>query len=148
MKTARFETLSVETVEESLQKLLAVAADQSDEYWTRDNFLRDLPGKWDLSFAVFLNSDLVGYAVLSNKDSRTVHLHHFMLRSDCRGEGLGGLMLAEVEARSRRAGAKVLSLKYRADNDRVRAFYERAGFGVVGQNAPYRHMAKILVPAG
>ena len=140
----RFETLSPQVVTACADQLQAIAADQPDEYWELEHFLLELPEKWILSFAAILKETIVGYAILSRRDRSTVHLHHFMLAPDVRGSGFGGMIMDEVERRARDAGACTLSLKFRADQMRVRQFYEHRGLSLAGPRARYRIMTKQL----
>ena len=58
------------------KEFLAIATDIPGEYWSLQNFLVDLPAKWNLSFALWQKSLPVGYAILSQKSDNQVHLHH------------------------------------------------------------------------
>ena len=108
--------------------MLAIGADVPGEYWQREHFLCDLPGKWMLSFAAWHEDRLVAYAVLSRKSDERVHLHHLMVAHDWRGRGLGGRMVDEMFRRCRAAGAEELTLKVHAGNGRAKSFYLRSGF--------------------
>lgn len=118
---------------------LAIAADQPGEYWGAEHFLAERPGKWALSFAAMAQPDAVpiGYAILSQPEPGRVHLHHFMLRADRRGQGLGRRMLEECTRRARAAGASELTLKVARAASRARAFYARAGFVETGDDGAY-----------
>ncbi|MCR9220186.1 MAG: GNAT family N-acetyltransferase [Alphaproteobacteria bacterium] len=118
---------------------LAIAADQPHEYWRAEHFLAERPGKWRLSFAAMAQPEAVpiGYAILSQPEPARVHLHHFMLRADRRGHGLGTRMLDECVRRARAAGASDLTLKIDRAAPRARAFYARAGFVEADDGAPY-----------
>lgn len=118
----RFQTLTRALAEVRIGELIALAADV--DAWGTENFLFELPGKWDLSFLAE-DEGLLGYAILSRKAPDRVHLHHFMLGAAARGRGVGTTMLAEVR---RRARPSRLTLKVHRDNLRAIAFYRREGF--------------------
>lgn len=111
---------------------LAIAADIPGEYWGRENFLRELPEKWSLSFAVFEAGRPVGYAILSRRTDELVHLHHFMIAPAHRSAGLGTRMVAQVAARVAGVGARRISLK--TASPPAQRFYRRAGFWRVGED--------------
>ena len=138
----RVETLTQEQLRVNEGAFLAIAADVPGEYWTLDNFLVDLPDKWRLSFAVWDREHPVAYAVVSRKGATTAHLHHLMVRAEHRALGLGQRILVEMERRARTAECDTLTLKAVASDERVRAFYERTGFSVEGQDGDYVLMAK------
>lgn len=53
------------------------------------------------------------------------------------GLGIGRLLLSALGEQATRTGAHVLHLEVRADNDRARALYERAGFVLDGRRRDY-----------
>ena len=68
-------------------EFLSITADIPGDYWQRAHFLADLPEKWALSFAVLDKGIAIGYAILSRPEMARVHLHHFMVHVDFRGDG-------------------------------------------------------------
>jgi GNAT superfamily N-acetyltransferase len=123
-----FRTLSPDFLRERERDLMRIASDQPDEYWTLQNFLIELPKKWLLSFGVFQDADFSGYVIASAKSPESIHVHHFMLRADRRGKGIGARMMAEAEVRCRAAGASRLTLKVKQSNQAAVQFYQKAGF--------------------
>lgn len=128
-------TLSPGEFVEHAEAFLAIAADVPGEYWGAENFLRDLPDKWRLSFAAWDGSDPVGYAVLSRKAPTHVHLHHFMIAAGYRGAGLGTRMVGEMVERARSSGA--LSLTLKVNDARAESFYRRNDFQEVDREGEY-----------
>lgn len=128
-------------------RLLAVAEDQPDEYWALDHFLQELPGKWELSFLVVERREVLGYVVASRKEKTRVHIHHFMVRPDIRGHGLGHRMMAEISLRARGLGGRELSVKVRSSNVGAKRFYSRQGFKLKDEPVEYQQMCKPLAPA-
>jgi ribosomal protein S18 acetylase RimI-like enzyme len=117
--------LSRNHIERFAAQYVAVAADA--DTWTAENFLTELPGKWDLSFALWDKAP-IAYAILSRPEPGRVHLHHFMVTEALRNQGLGGEMLKEVV---KRAGQLRLTLKVDQANDGAQRFYEQHGFQLV-----------------
>ena len=124
----RIVDLSPAFVEDNIDKILSIASDQPGEYWAKDNFLFELPGKWTLSFAVILDNNIEGYAVVSIKSHKTAHIHHFMVSSGHRGRRIGMSMLDEVKARASAHGLQNITLKVARTNHRALEFYVRHGF--------------------
>lgn len=141
---ALIRTLSANDIRNHVEDFLAIAADQSREYWTEAHFLADFPEKWSLSFAAWRGGRPVAYAVLSRKATDVIHLHHFMVAADERGRGLGTRMLREMESRARAAGASRLTLKVAVDSAAARRFYQRAGFRETGLAGDYRLLERAL----
>jgi RimJ/RimL family protein N-acetyltransferase len=141
-----FRTLDPGTLDAKADAFLAIAADVPGEYWTLAHFLAERPEKWRLSFAAWRAGEPVGYAVLSRRGTDHVHLHHFMVARAARAEGLGGGMVAEMARRAAASGARRITLKVAADNERARAFYERHGFRPAGREGAYEVLEHWLSP--
>lgn len=139
-----FRTLSRTDFTAFADAFIAVAADQPGEYWTAAHFLRDLPEKWILSFAVWSEGGPIGYAVLSAKAPDRAHLHHFMVAAARRGTGLGTRMAAEMERRARIGGYRRLTLKAERRNAGSLRFYERLGFRRIAEEGDYALLEKHL----
>ena len=141
---ADFRTLSRAHVLSRIAEFVAIAADIEGEYWTEEHFLRDLPEKWQLSFAVWANGCPVGYAVLSRKSQAHLHLHHFMVARDVRNHGLGQRMAQEMEIRARNRGYQLITTKVAASNKGARRFYRRVGFNEIKRDGAYLVLGKKL----
>ncbi|WP_299702586.1 GNAT family N-acetyltransferase [uncultured Pontibacter sp.] len=76
-------------------------------------------------------ADPIGFAAYSikNKDERSYKLNKIYLLLSRQGEGLGRLLLEEVESRVSSAGAQYLDLNVNKYN-KAKAFYERCGYQV------------------
>jgi GNAT superfamily N-acetyltransferase len=116
-------TLTRDALEARLEAFVEIGADVSP--WREQHLRVDLPEKWRLSF--YADTDRpVGYAVMSLRGPRWVHLHQFMVAKEHRGRGLGTLMLAEAKSRCAQARAR-LTLKVPSGNSQAIRFYGREG---------------------
>ncbi len=129
--------LSPEDIAGNADAFLGIAADVPGEYWTIEHFLRDLPGKWDLSIAAWSDAKPVAYAIVSRKAPGLAHIHHFMVSGVFRGQGLGTRMAQEIEARALRGGCDRIGLKVAVDNAGARRFYERLGYARTAKEGGY-----------
>lgn len=145
-RSAEIRTLARTDIAAFPDAFVAIAADQPEEYWTAAHFLRDLPGKWSLSFAVWSDGLPVAYAILSAKGPDHAHLHHFMVNAAYRSSGLGTLMAAEMERRVRSSGFSRLTLKAVRDNARSLQFYARLGYHQLMNDGGYAVLEKHLAP--
>jgi ribosomal protein S18 acetylase RimI-like enzyme len=136
--------LSREQVIANLAALLAIGSDVDGEYWMREHFLRDLPGKWSLSFAAWSGDALLGYAILSARDAASAHLHHFMVGRAHRRLGLGTLMIGEMERRVRASGYGRLTLKVSERNLGAQRLYQRRGYDVARSDGSFLVLEKRL----
>jgi ribosomal protein S18 acetylase RimI-like enzyme len=132
-----FEPFSAEFFLAKEAEFLSIAADIPGDYWQRAHFLADLPEKWELSFAVLSADSVIGYAILSRPEITRVHLHHFMVHVDRRGDGRGSKMIEECVRRAAAASAQILSLKVAINSNAAQRFYVRHGFSQVEQEGDY-----------
>jgi ribosomal protein S18 acetylase RimI-like enzyme len=108
----------------NLSDYIDISADVSD--WGEAHFLKDLPRKWELSFAAGTN----GYCILSERND-AIHINQLMVARDRRGQGLGAAMLAEAVRRG------ATTLKVHPDNLGATRFYRRHGWRVTATENGY-----------
>ena len=108
---------------EYLNDLITVSGDVSD--WGEEQFLSDLPGKWNLSFTIW-GDGIVAYAILSRKWSDRIHIHQFMVKAAFRSSGIGSLMIDRILEEY--GGVEDISLKVHNDNEGAIEFYKRKNF--------------------
>ncbi len=110
---------------------VAISADVSP--WTADNFLKDLPEKWSLSFSLWEDVP-IAYCIMSRRGG-AIHINQFMVAPYARGDGIGAEMLKEALKRG------ATTLKVAPSNQRAIRFYERHGFQVEGEENGYSVMS-------
>jgi len=80
---------------------------------------------------LWLSDRPVGYCSYAlSTTTGELKLEQLYLLGECRGMGLGGLMLHHVEARARELGRRVLMLTVNKHNESSIAVYRNAGFTV------------------
>jgi ribosomal protein S18 acetylase RimI-like enzyme len=129
-----FEKLTKSRCVENLDDFIAVSCDVSN--WGEEQFLSDLPGKWDLSLSVW-DDKPIAYTILSKKWSDRIHIHQFMVKAEYRSSGIGSLMLDGI---LKKYLGEDVSLKVNKDNEKAIKFYERHGFVLVGDSGDYKWM--------
>jgi ribosomal protein S18 acetylase RimI-like enzyme len=93
--------------------------------------LREHPGTH--VFLAFEGSTTVGLAICfvgfsSFRAARLLNIHDLVVHPDCRGQGIGTLLLKEVESFARRNEYCKLTLEVRADGPRAHKLYVDFGF--------------------
>ena len=83
----------------------------------------------------------IGLVAVRETDDQ-IHLLQLFLLPEAQGKGIGSHVLAEVLAEANRVHRPVV-LSVLKSNPRARAFYERHGFGVVGETETHHNMQKI-----
>jgi ribosomal protein S18 acetylase RimI-like enzyme len=60
-----------------------------------------------------------------------INIHDLAVLPEYRGQGVGRLLLEQVEAKGRELGCCKLTLEVRDDNHRAQRLYQKAGFGAM-----------------
>jgi ribosomal protein S18 acetylase RimI-like enzyme len=115
--------------------------------WDDENYLMELPGKWELSRLVFQGDVVVAYAMCSYKGN-VLWLHRLVVGADARGRGIGKEIVAELIRVARDEGLLSIGVKTPDDNVLAQKFYHRLGFGEVGQENGYISMNLNISQAG
>lgn len=63
------------------------------QYWSEENVMKDLPGKWFLSQAAFDHKYLVGYLIASLQGKDMAKIHKYVVDKDYRNLGIGRNLL-------------------------------------------------------
>lgn len=121
-----------------------LSCDLEWDYWSKENFLLDLPKKWLLSFYAEYDGMVIGYCISSEKQN-CVWLHHIIIASDMRDKGLGKILLAELESRTKSFTNKNnIRLKVLSKNISSINFYLRNGFVILDSEGDYIIMEKLV----
>jgi ribosomal protein S18 acetylase RimI-like enzyme len=75
------------------------------------------------------NGELVG-SVMVGYDGHRGWVNYLAVSPDCRGRGLGRMLMAHAEERLRALGCAKVNLQVRASNNAVIQFYLRMGYAV------------------
>lgn len=129
--------LSPEYICAHIEQFKAIAADIPKESWTLENYLYDLPRKWEFSMAVTAveTGQLIGFVIASDK-SAAIHIHKFAVHPHHRNSGIGQQLLSFFERRVKQAAdCKTVSLYVDTQNEGAIRFYERNGFEAAGSEA-------------
>ncbi|MEA5454797.1 GNAT family N-acetyltransferase [Sinomonas sp. JGH33] len=106
-------------------------------------------------FAVLVGEPAAGVALVTLRpnvwfDGRVALLDELYVVPSRRGEGLGGDLLAAVEAEVRERGGELLEINVDGEDVDARRFYERHGYANhdAGQAEPQLYYSKELAPGG
>lgn len=115
-----------------LPQLMMIDAGTPGEPWGQEQWLMDLPGKWELSWLLLYEERPVGFLIASRKGD-ALHFHRLAVAADERCRGWANLLIAAAAQRALEQGCPVITLKVHHTNAGVIAFYVRLGFAVLGR---------------
>ena len=96
--------------------------------WGADHFLRDLPGKWELSALLMEHGAVAGFVVASEVVAGSCHLHRMAVLPEMQGRGLGGAAVRALERRAAARGLRMVTLELDAEHGDTEPFYRRLGY--------------------
>jgi len=124
-------TTSRKYLEDNCEKFIAILEPEKDEYWTRDNFLKELPNKFSFSLHAIINDTLVGYIIASSKNN-AAYIHKFMVDEKYRGNKIGNNLLKRFSEVTGQLNFDKIELTVERDNLPAIKFYRRNGFKIFG----------------
>ena len=99
--------------------------------WEVENYLKELPGKWNYSLAATIEQTICGFSVNSDK-SGLLYVHFFYVFKNYRKIGIGKYLLIACENICREENIRAIQLKCHKNNSNAKRFYERNGFDIIG----------------
>lgn len=125
-------------------KRLTMTPDFTSE--DQQRFFNSLPTRSDYRVwgVVLAGGEPIGAAGLKNVTGGSAEYWGYIGEKPWWGQGLGGEMLAAVEAEARKLGLAELVLRVAADNVRAVRAYEKSGFQVAEDQAGVLTMSKSL----
>lgn len=96
--------------------------------WGAEHFLRELPGKWELSALLVEGGAVVGFIVASEVVAGSCHLHRMALLPEMQGRGLGKAAVRWLERLAAARGLRIVTLELDAEHGDAEPFYRRLGY--------------------
>lgn len=128
----QYTTLTRQLMQDRVLDLMFVedyySKDQS-ELWTPNNFLKDLPKKWDWSQLAF-DDTVHGYVILSQKDDYAF-IHRTFVVPSARNSSVYLRLARKAEEAVRADGIKQLRWNCSRRNTRVHAYHTKTADGVL-----------------
>ncbi|OIO62132.1 hypothetical protein COY26_00835 [Candidatus Woesearchaeota archaeon CG_4_10_14_0_2_um_filter_33_10] len=129
LKELRVYNLNKITLNENIETFLSIERDYA-EPWNKENFLMDMPYKWQLSKYITFENNIAGF-IIGSLSNKTVSLHRFMVDKNYRRLGLGIQVYQEFEENCRKkSGVEKIVLKVLAENKSAILFYNKLGYKI------------------
>ena len=116
---------------EDLPAVCAIEKETFSQPWSENGFLSSLNSPDTLYLSAFREEELIAYCgLLQSFDEADIT--NVAVREDCRGQGVGGRMLARLMELGRQRGIERFTLEVRAGNEPALRLYKQLGFASVG----------------
>lgn len=128
--------LTKENINKYVQRLIDIdgtyssleSGKYSREIWSEENFMRDLPGKWENSFVVVDENIICAFAICSKSDSKTLHIHRLAVCSEYKGGIASNMLMSAIEGGVQ---ADRITLIVSTENVSAVHYYRRHGFEII-----------------
>lgn len=120
----------------NLDKLFAIELNWTDigeEPWKKENFLLDLPLKWELSFAAENGDSIIGYLIGSEYTPKVSRVHKIVVDYLYRGHGIGKQLMEQYFGACLEKDIKYSQLKVFPENKPANEFYIKLGYQKTGE---------------
>jgi len=126
-----FCNVNKEELRQNIGQFVKLIKDWKYSLWSEDNFLYELPKKWDYSFALYEEKELLGFCIASGKIEEVYYIHLFFLSDKARGKAFGKAMIEQAQKVAQRNGINRIELRCPESNTGALEFYHKAGFKTV-----------------
>ena len=120
----------------NMDKFLAIEKNWiniGEESWREENFLFELPLKWELSFAAEKNDLIMGYLIGSEYNKGLSRIHKLIVDSQHHGSGIGKKLINQYFAICLKKGIEKSELKALVENNLANRFYGKRGYLKIGE---------------
>jgi ribosomal protein S18 acetylase RimI-like enzyme len=136
-----FITTTKKEIDENIDLLLNETQSFKFETWNKDNFLMDLPRKWELSIVAKSGNEIVGFSFNSQKEG-AMHIHYFYVFQTYRNNKLGVLMLKKCIDLVRQYKLQMITLRCNVSNYRALEFYLKNDFAIASLEGEFYGLYK------
>jgi len=98
--------------------------------WNEENFIYELPFKWEFSFSLNSNNEIVGFCIASNKIPEVYYIHLLFISPSVRGNSLGLKLLLYAQEIGIKHNINIIELRCPESNEKALTFYLKNGFKV------------------
>ena len=140
-----FSITSKKEILESIDLLLDETKSFKFETWGKDNFLMELPCKWELSIVAKKYGKILGFSFNSRK-GQAMHIHYFYVFQTQRNNQTGLLMLQKCIGLAQGYRLSKITLKCNISNYRALKFYIKNDFEIASLEGEFYNLFRDIDP--
>ena len=137
--------ITKEYLKSHIESFLEILKNEPYEYWNEENFLIDLPGKYDISYYLELDEVLASYIISSLKPNNIAYIHKFMTSESYRNKGLGRMILNIFQLNCKQKKIKEIQLTVIKSNNDAIEFYINNGFTFISNRLDKKNNIELLL---
>jgi N,N'-diacetyllegionaminate synthase len=127
----KFIQLSRSFIETNSNELLALLSGWSYLNWTKENLLYELPNKWELSYAFYINDELAGFFIGSTKIEGTFYMHLLYVGDTHRRKLIGNYLFNQIKRLAKKHQLHKIEFRCPESNISALKFYQREGCEII-----------------
>lgn len=133
--------LNLKNIENSVNELVKISTSFEDKPWQAENFLVNLPMKWEFSLlAINSLGNIKGYIIASQNAKENVHIHKFTVTNPSKNQAIGRKLLRKLLGICLENNINTITLKIYFENKPLRRIYKLLGFIATNENNEYLAM--------
>jgi ribosomal protein S18 acetylase RimI-like enzyme len=125
--------ISKEFLAQNCSQFIALIAGWKYATWKKENFLYELPEKWEFSFAVYENETLSGFCFASGKIPGVYYIHLLFVSEHLRGQRAGAKMLSYAQQIALKHDIHSIELRCPGSNTKAVDFYLNNHFKIISK---------------
>jgi len=130
LKGIKLVNANPDVINRYMQDLLDLDKNVASVSWSEDNFLQELPEKWDLSYLIISMDSVIAFLIASKKQ-KSYHIHRLGVDPSFQGKGIGSMLLNTINIQALNKSIQSISLKVAKENDKAIKFYKLNGFKII-----------------
>lgn len=117
-----------------------------DDFWNSDILKNELMAENRSYIVAKQNGEIVGFAGVMQNSSE-IEMMNIVVKKNCRGKGIGKLLLQKIIENAKNDGAQEIFLEVNENNKIARQLYQYAGFTEVGKRKNYYRQESAILMA-
>jgi len=126
-----FEPLSKLSIARNIDTLIELSKTIPFDNWILDNYLLDLPFKWEFSFIVYNNKGVIIGFVVSSLRNKCLHINRIVISKFYQNKGIGADLLNTLIDIAKKQSINNITLKVHVDNLKAINWYKKYKFKVI-----------------
>jgi ribosomal protein S18 acetylase RimI-like enzyme len=137
--------LTKDIVRENIATLIEISKQFENDYWELDHYLSDYNRKWELSYVAFINNNICGFNIVSEK-AESLHIHRIVISKEYQNYGIGRLFMEQTIVDARKIGKEAITLKVEKPTENTLKFYRKFNFEITGKRGEMLSMELKIAP--
>ena len=126
-----FEIINKNYLDNHIETFIQLIQGWQYSSWNEENFMYELPLKWQFSFGVYENEKLLGFCFASNKLNGVYYIHLIFISSEIRGKSIGKKMIEFAKNIAKQNNINKIELRCPESNTDALTFYKKNGFSIL-----------------